>query len=85
VREALKFDEKKGNNLWQKAFEKERVNVKVALKFLKPGEKALPGYKHITGHWVWDVKMDLTRKARFVAGGHLSALSVLSVQGKKSF
>jgi hypothetical protein len=28
------------------------------------------GYKHIDCHMVFDVKMDITRKARFVAGGH---------------
>ena len=26
-------------------------------------------YKHIDCHMIFDVKMDLTRKARFVAGG----------------
>jgi len=32
--------------------------------------KHIPGYKRIPGHIVWDVKMDFTRKARYVAGGH---------------
>jgi hypothetical protein len=30
----------------------------------------VPGYKRIPGHVMWDVKMDFTRKARYVAGGH---------------
>lgn len=30
----------------------------------------IPGYKRIPGHVVWDVKMDFTHKARYVAGGH---------------
>jgi hypothetical protein len=30
------------------------------------------GYKHITCHLIFDVKSDLTRKARYVAGGHLT-------------
>ena len=29
-----------------------------------------PGYKHIDCHMVFDIKTDLTRKARLVAGGH---------------
>ena len=30
------------------------------------------GYSEITGHLVFDVKADFTRKARYVAGGHLT-------------
>jgi hypothetical protein len=30
------------------------------------------GFQEIACHMIFDVKMDLTRKARFVAGGHLS-------------
>jgi hypothetical protein len=29
-----------------------------------------PGFKKIDCHMVFDVKLDLVRKARFVAGGH---------------
>jgi hypothetical protein len=29
-----------------------------------------PGFKKINCHMVFDVKLDLVRKARFVAGGH---------------
>ena len=30
------------------------------------------GYQEIACHWVFDVKMDLTRKARLVAGGDMT-------------
>ena len=30
------------------------------------------GYKEITVHMVFDIKMDFTRKARLVAGGHMT-------------
>ena len=30
----------------------------------------LRGYQRIRCHMIFDVKMDFTRKARFVAGGH---------------
>ena len=33
---------------------------------------ALRGHKEIRYHIVFDVKMDFTRKARFVAGGHMT-------------
>ena len=46
-------------------------NVKVALKFLEPNERFPIGYKWIGCHLVFDVKMDFTRKARYVARGHM--------------
>jgi hypothetical protein len=30
------------------------------------------GYQEIDFHMIFDIKMDLTRKARFVAGGHMT-------------
>ena len=32
----------------------------------------MKGYKEITVHMVFDIKMDFTRKARLVAGGHMT-------------
>jgi hypothetical protein len=47
-------------------------NVSKAFKF--NDNDAVPiGYKHITCHMIFDIKMvGLVRKARFVAGGHLT-------------
>ena len=47
-------------------------NVMVAFKPL--GHGALPpvGYKWIKCHIIFDVRMDFERKARFVAGGHMT-------------
>jgi hypothetical protein len=46
------------------------------------------GYQEIECHMVFDVKMDLTRKARFVAGGHTTetptSLTYLSVVSRDS-
>ena len=38
-----------------------------------------PGYKHITCHFIFDVKLgeNFRRKARFVAGGHLTEAPAL--------
>jgi len=70
VAEALQFDPENGNTLWHDAIQKELKNVQVAFKFLEEGEHAPVGYKEIPCHIIFDVKMNFTRKARFVAGGH---------------
>ena len=63
------------------------LNVKIAFKILEKGERAYPGYQAITCHMVFDVKADGTRKARYVAGGHLAytdAITYSSVVSKDS-
>ena len=70
VEEALQLDTENGNNLWKAAIEKELGNVRVAFKLLEEGEKLPVGSKEIPYHIIFDVKLDLTRKARLVAGGH---------------
>ncbi len=42
----------------------------VAFDILGPGEKPPPGWTKSSGHLVFDVKMDFTRKARWVKDGH---------------
>jgi hypothetical protein len=64
------LDKENGNQLWYEAIQKELRNVKVAFKFLDQGVSAPIGHKKIPCHIIFDVKMDFTRKARFVAGGH---------------
>jgi hypothetical protein len=70
--EAMELDRKNNNDLWKKAIEKEMNVVDVAFKFLDQDEKMPPAYSKITCHLVFDVKFDLRRKARYVAGGHLA-------------
>lgn len=72
VDEALAIDKKNGNTFWADAIKKEMTNSRVAFHLLDKDEKPPPGYKRITCHLIFDVKMDLTRKARYVAGGHLT-------------
>ena len=81
VEEALAIDEETGTNFWRNAMGKEMGKVKVAWK---PKEHVTPeqvragkvadmiGFQEIKCHVIFDVKMDFTRKARFVAGGHLT-------------
>lgn len=72
VKEALEFDKKNKTNLWAEAIRKEieQLLEYKTFKILKRGQRNLPGLKFIPLHFVFDVKFDLRRKARLVAGGH---------------
>ena len=47
-------------------------NSQIAFEILDRHVKPPPGYKKITCHMNLKVKIDLCRKARYVAGGHLT-------------
>lgn len=74
VEEALALDQSNGNNLWASAIEKEMKDSRVAFQLLERGENPPPGHKEITCHLIFDLKLDMTRKARYVAGGHLTSV-----------
>ena len=77
VAEALQIDKEMGTDFWRKAIEKELREVKIArevrdaldLNEVHKG-KQLVRFTEIACHMVFDVKMDFTRWARFVAGSH---------------
>ena len=64
------IDARNGNTLWRDALKKEMYNVGVAFEILDEGAHVPHGWKQVTGHLVWDVKMDFTRKTRWVLDGH---------------
>ena len=68
VEEALAIDRATNTTFWFDAIQKEMKNVRVAFKFLEKNERVPIGYKWIKCHLVFDVKMDFTRKARFMLG-----------------
>ena len=72
--ECAREDKKNGNTLWTDALnkEKERLFDYKTFNVLDRGVKAPRGYKRIPGFFMFDVKHDIRRKARFVAGGHMS-------------
>ena len=70
VEHAHEIDARNGNTLWRDTLKKEMYNVGVAFEILDEGVHAPHGWKQVTGHLVWDVKMDFTRKARWVLDGH---------------
>ena len=48
----------------------EMYNIGVAFEILEDGKAAPAGYTKVSGHLIWSVKMDFTRKARWVLDGH---------------
>jgi hypothetical protein len=72
VEEALAIDKETNTTYWHDAIQKEMRNCKTAFKILDDDERAPIGHKWIKCHLIFDVKMDFTRKARFVAGGHMT-------------
>jgi hypothetical protein len=78
VKHATEIDQKNGNTLWQDALSKEKGNACVAFEIWGPGMKAPPGWHKAFGHLVFDVKIDFTRKARWVKDGHKTPDSTTS-------
>ena len=70
VEHSYEINARNGNTLWRDALKKEMYNVGVAFEILDEGVHVPHGWKQVTGHLVWDVKMDFTRKARWVLDGH---------------
>jgi hypothetical protein len=77
VEGALAIDQRTNTDLWRKAIEKEMKAVGIAFERWREGTldearsgKKLVGFQEIKCHMIFDIKMDFTRKARFVAGGH---------------
>jgi len=72
VQEALELDRQTNTTFWRDAIQKEMKNNRLAFKFLQDKGQVPIGYKWIKCHMIFDVKMDFTRKARYVAGGHMT-------------
>jgi hypothetical protein len=66
----MDIDRRNNNTLWKDALAKEMTEVGVAFEVLEKGIKAPIGWSKVTGHLIWDVKMDFTGKARWVLDGH---------------
>jgi hypothetical protein len=72
VKRALEIDQETGTDLWRKAIEKEMHHVLCAFEILDEDAPEPRMSKRIPCHMIFDIKMDFTRKARFVAGGHMT-------------
>ena len=67
---AKRIDERNKNTLWSDAINKEMTNVAVAFQVLETDDPIPVGWAKSSGHLVFDVKMDFTRKARWVKDGN---------------
>jgi hypothetical protein len=88
VQEALEIDRKTGTDFWAKAIRKEMQAVAKAFQILGEDAADPVGYTPIEVHMVFDIKPDFTRKARLVAGGHVtdppSSITYASVVSRES-
>ena len=83
--EALRLDAEDGTTFWKDAMNIEMAKAKVAYAEVEDATSEdarqgkvpeLTGFQEIKCHLIFDVKMDFTRKARFVAGGHTTETPV---------
>ena len=80
IQAAFNIDKKMGTDYWFKVIRHELEKLQVVLEIddtidpqairLGAAHSEYVGYKEIRCHWVFDIKMDLTRRAHFVARGH---------------
>ena len=70
IKNAKQLDKKNGNTFWIQALAKEMINISIDFKLIDQGTKAPKGWKPSSGHIIFDVNMDFTRKARWVKYGH---------------
>ena len=71
TKHGLQMDKENGNSLWKDATATELKQINAYKTFRKPtAEDNLADYQMIPYHMVYDVKFDMRRKARLVAGGN---------------
>ena len=70
IKDAYDIDKANGDQSWRTAVAKEMSNVQIAFDILEDDQHIPPGYTSCTCHIIFDVKMDGTRKARYVKDGH---------------
>lgn len=79
IKEAQQIDKDNGNALWQDAIDEEMGAAPVAFEMLNDGEEPPPGHQFMRCHLVFDVELEgnFRRKARLVAGGHMTETPVV--------
>ena len=69
VEHAYELDRINGNNLWKEVLEMEMYSISVAFEILEDGKSSPAEFTKVSGHLIWSVKVDFTRKARWVLDG----------------
>ena len=72
--DALRIDRLNKDHLWEEAIKTEIDQINAYKTFTDHGKDTAPPaeFKRVPVHFVFDIKFDLRRKARLVAGGHLT-------------
>ena len=70
--EALEIGKENGDHEWFEAIMKEMNNVRIAFDIKQHRESAPAGFKRIPLTMIFDIKLDFTKKARLVVGGHIT-------------
>ncbi len=74
-----------GTDFWKRAIEKEIQNVFPAFEYLENDDTQVPpGRQFVETFFVFDIKMDLMRKARLVARGSMTEARTPSRQSSAS-
>ena len=76
VKQVFGIDEANGNTIWKYAIKLEMNNSRLAFKLWEKGEKAPIGHTEITCHLIFDLKINMTQKAQYVAGVHLTDVPI---------
>ena len=67
---AYALDKANGDDYWKRTIKKEISNVLIVFEIMHEGETVLANLKKLSVYMVFDVKIDLNRKARLVTDGH---------------
>jgi hypothetical protein len=78
IEQAIKLDTINNDRLWQDAIDREMPNVAIAFEIRDHNQPIPVGWKKTSGHLIFDVKMDFTRKAHWVKDGHKTPTPELS-------
>ena len=70
IKHALDIYRINQNTFWRDALELEMMNVGIAFDILYDNDVVPPGWSKVTGHVIFDCKMDMTRKSRWLLDGH---------------
>ena len=65
----MDIDKNNGNHFWRDAIDKKILDVGISFGLLSEGKKATPGCKQLSGHLVFDVKIDSKIRGRCVLHG----------------
>ena len=72
VKHALEIDHTTGTDFWRQAIIKEMGSIDPCIDLIPEGKDPPPGYEFIRTNIVFDIKMDFTWKARFMADGSMT-------------